>query len=230
MALSLNHIISDIRNIATSGSNSVEFKIEDSQIAFWINECRATLISQAIAKNQDISDTWVQKIGCLEMEHVIDSDCCLVDSSCYVYRSVEELPDSIETFGDNFIIRVTMPSGEIISKSNPFNSIYSKYNKYTGTKPEWYIKNKHLYVIHKDSLKYVTVYIIAEDPTELGAFRDCSDTECFSYETDYPCSLKMASQITDIVVRTKVYPFLQLPADNKNDAANTPESPLPKKI
>lgn len=230
MGLTLNHIISDIRNIATSGSNSVEFKIEDAQVAFWINECRATLISQAISKNQDLSDTWLQKIGCLEMEQVSDSECCLVDSSCYIWRSVEELPDSIETFGDNFIVRVTLPSGEIISKSNPFNAIYSRYNKYTGTKAEWYIRDKHLYVIHKDVLKYVTVYLIAEDPTDLGDFTDCSGDSCFTYTSDYPCSLKMANQITDIVVRTKVYPFLQLPADNRNDAANNNEQPLPKKI
>lgn len=230
MALTLNHIISDIRNISTSGSNSVEFKIEDSQIAFWVNETRAMLISQAIAKNQEITDVWISMLGCLEMELVDDSDCCLVDTKCFVYRSVQELPNTIETFDDNTIIRVTLPSGEIISKSNPFNSTYSKYNKYTGTKAEWYVKNNRLYVIHKDILKYVTVYLLVEDPIELMDFKDCSDNTCFSYNSDYPCSLKMASQITDIVVRTKVYPFLQLPADNRNDAANNNEQPLPKKI
>lgn len=230
MSLTLNHIISDIRNIATSGSNPVEFRIEDTQITYWINECRATLISQAIAKNQDINDSWIQKIGCLLMEKTTDSDCCLVPSDCYIYKSVQQLPDTIDTFSDNFIIRVTMPSGEIISKSNPFNSIYSKYNKYTDSKPEWFIKDNYLYVIHKDILKYVNVYLIAEDPSELANFTDCTDSTCFSVNSTYPCSLKMASMITDIVIRTKVYPYLQLPPDNRNDGANSPESALPKKI
>lgn len=230
MALTLNHIISDIRNIASSGSNPIEFRIEDEQIAFWVNQTRAMLISQAIQKLQDISDTWVQVISCLEMEQVDDVDCCRVSSTCKIYRSIQQLPESIETFGDNFIIRVTLPSGEIISKSNVFKSNYSKYNKYTSNKPEWFIKNGYLYIIHADILQYVTVYLIAEDPSELSSFTSCDDLPCFTNDTDYPCSLKMASMITDIVLKTKVYPFLQLPTDNKNDASNSPESPLPKKL
>jgi hypothetical protein len=66
MSLTTAKLVSDIRNIASSGSNPVEFKIEDSQILFWCNEVRSTLISQAIQKKQDLTDLWIQSITCLQ--------------------------------------------------------------------------------------------------------------------------------------------------------------------
>ena len=141
-----NLLISDLRNIATSGSNSIEFKIEDSQLLFWCNEIRSMLISQAISKRQDISDTWIQIISCLELELVDESECCEVTTGCYVLRTVREIPNTIETWMDNTILKVTLPTGEIITKSNPYRAQYSSYSKYTSNKPTWYIKNNRIYI------------------------------------------------------------------------------------
>lgn len=223
--LSLNKIIADIRNIATSGSNPIEFKIEEKQIEFWINEVRSTLISQAISKRQDISDTWVQIISCLDLELADQSECCIVDTGCYVLKSVQKIPDTIETWMDNTILKVTKPDGTIISKSNPFRSRYSSYAKYTKNKPEWYLRNGYLYVINETFLEKVNVWGVFENPADLFNFTSCNGGSCFNYEDEYPCSLKMAEQITDIVLKTRVYPFLQLPADNRNDAANINDTP-----
>lgn len=228
--MTANHIISDIRNIATSGSNPIEFKIEDSQILFWINEVRAMLISQALQRGQDISDVWVQKIACLELEQVDASDCCEDTTGCYVYQTVLELPATIETFGDNMIIRVTTSSGSIISKSNIFSEIYSDYNKYVNNKRIWWLNGRKVKVWSSMPLSKINVYLIAEDPSELSSYTSCDNSSCWTYDSNYPCSLKMASMITDIVVKTKVYPFLQFPSDNRNDADNASDGPVPKKI
>lgn len=221
-----SYIISDIRNIATSGSNPIEFKIEDSQILFWINEVRSTLISQAISKKQDISDTWIQVITCLELEQVDASECCNVQTGCYVLRTTVKLPDTIETWMDNTILKVTKPDGTIISKSNQFRSLYTSYNKFVGNKPYWYLKDGYIYVINEQLLETINVWGIFENPSELANFVSCNGDTCFSYDSEYPCSLKMAQQITDIVLKTRVYPFLQLPADNTNDAVNMPDKPV----
>lgn len=230
MSITANHIISDIRNIATSGSNPIEFKIEDSQILYWINEVRSMLISQALQRRQDISDIWIQRIPCLELELVDEAECCDVTTGCYILRTVRELPQTIEVFGDNMVIRVVGPSGEIIPKSNSFSNLYTKYNKYTSNKANWEVKNRKIYIKNTTLLDNITAYVILDDPSELATFNDCDDTTCWSYDSTYPCSLKMASMITDIVIKTKVYPFLQLPADNRNDADNSGETIIPKKI
>lgn len=228
MSLTTSKIVSDIRNIASSGSNPVEFKIEDSQIIFWVNEIRSMLISQAIQKKQDLSDTWVQSITCVELEQVDASECCNVPIGCYILRSKNLIPLTIESWMDNTIIKVTKPTGEIISKSNSFEATYNSYNKYTGVKSNWYLKNGYIYITNEQLLETINIYGIFEDPSDLSSFLSCSGNACFGWDSLYPCSLKMANDITNIVVKTKVFPFLQLPADNKNDAANINEQPNTK--
>lgn len=220
MATTLNQITADIRNIATSGDLTYSFRIEDEQIYFWINETRAMLISQALSKRQNISDVWVQAIKCLELIQVNASECCLVESDCYVLRSISQLPITIETHLDNSIIRVTTIDGEIISKSNPFEVKYNKYNKYTANKPQWFIQNGYLYVTNTDLLKYVSVYGLFEDPAVLAEYVDCNGQSCFDIDDPYPVSAKMANEITNYVIKAKVLPFMKFRQDDTNDGNN----------
>ena len=216
----LGEIIADIRNIATSGSNPVEFKIEEKQIEFWCNQIRSVLISQAIQRKQDLSDLWIQSISCLQLEQADESECCNAPVGCYVLKSVKKIPRTIESWTDNTIVKVVTPKGSIISKSNNFEVQYNKYNKYTGSKRNWYIKNDYLYITNEDLLDTVTIYGLFEDPSDLSEFISCDNNSCFNWDSIYPCSQKMADSITNIVLKTKVFPYLQLPADNVNDAAN----------
>ena len=230
MALTANKLVSDIRNIATSGSNPVEFRIEDSQVLFWCNEIRAMLIAQALQKRSDISDTWLQVISCLELELVDKSECCEITTNCYILRTKRELPDTIETSADNFIVRVETPKGEIISKTNPFEEKYIQYSKYVKEKARWFIKNNRIYIVNETLLEYINVWGIFEDPMTLKEYVACDGNTCFNWDSDYPASLKMANDITNIVLKTKVYPFLQLPADNTNDANNSTTPPNTKNL
>ena len=215
--MTVNQIISDIRNIATSGSNPIEFRIEDSQLLFWCNEIRSKLISQAIGKKQDVNDVWVQRIKCLELEQVDKSECCDIVTNCYILKSVQEIPDVVEAIGTMSVETIL---GKIISYTNMFEAKYSKFNKYTKERPRWFVRDRFLYIINEDILKYVNIDLILENPAELADFTDCSGAVCFTMNDTYPCTLKMASDIVDIVYKTKVIPFFQLPTDSKNDASN----------
>ncbi len=215
----LRHLVADIRNIADSGKNNYSFRISDEQIALWVSEVRSKLISQAIAKRQDISDIWVQELSCLELELVDSSDCCFITTDCYILRTKRQLPSTVENYSDNLILRVTSPIGDVISKSNAFEAKYNKYNKYTGPKSQWYLNNGYLYVTNEILLEYINVFAIFEDPEELSDFSSCSSSiGCFSWDSKYPCSLKMADDITNIVMQTKVMTFLQMPHDTTNDS------------
>ncbi len=224
--ITLNQITSDIRNMAASGELAYAFRIEDEQIYFWVHEIRAMLISQAIQKRQNITDTWVQSISCLELQQVDESECCLVDTGCMVLRSVLPLPHTIETTADNSIIRVMTSTGQIISKSNPFEAKYNKYNRYTADKTQWFLKNGYLYILNSQLMKYVTVYGLFEDPSELASYTSCTGVPCFSIDDSYPVSNKMANDITNYIIKTKVVPFLKFPQDLSNDGAKN-ESQLP---
>lgn len=230
MAITANKLVSDIRNIATSGSNPVEFRIEDSQVLFWCNEIRSKLIAQQVQNRKDISDTWLQPLTCLALEQVDKSECCELETDCMILRTVRQLPDTIETAGDNFIVRVEKPNGDIIAKTNAFEEKYNKYNKYVKNKIRWFLKNNYIYIVNETFLETINLWAVFEDPTDLKEFISCNGSTCFDWEGTYPVSMKMATDITDIVLKTKVYPFLQLPQDNTNDANNTTVQPNTKNI
>lgn len=216
--ISATDIASDIQNIATSGSNNIEFRIETMQLLFWINEVRAQLIAQSLNRRDDINDTWLQTINCLEMEQVDSAECCTVTSGCYVLRSKKQLPSTIDSYKDNWIVSVTTPLGDIIPKQNVFKARYQKYNTFTANKPGWYLKNDYLYVTNNQLLKYVNVTALFSDPTDLENFVNCEDQACFTMDGPYPVTYNQAKQITDIILQTRVYPFLSFGQDKKNDA------------
>lgn len=214
----LRHGVADVRNIADSGKNNYSFRITDEQIAFWFAEIRAMLISQAIAKRQDITDTWVQDLSCMELELVDASECCFITTDCYILKTKVRIPNTIETAGDNLILRVTNPMGDIIPKSNVFEAKYNRYNKYTGKKSQWYLRDGYLYITSELLLEHVNIFAIFENPEDLAGLSTCGGAACFSWDSKYPCSLKMANDITNIIMQTKVMPFLQMPHDTSNDA------------
>ena len=224
MAISANHIIADIRNIASSNTNSDNFKASTEQILFWVEEIRAVLIGQSLSKKDDINDSWVQYIPCLQLTQVDISECCEIATGCYLLRTVNPLPSTIDTYKDNWLVSVTTPYNDIISKSNTFKSRYQQYNKYTATKPVWYIKNDFLYITNNTFMEYVNVAGLFDRPSELANFSNCSGEKCWSMNSEYPVSLTIASQITDIVLKTKVYPMLSSMSDTSNNASGvTPQ-------
>lgn len=213
---SLNQLISDQRNIADSGENNYSFRIADSQLAYWNHETRAMLISQDITKRKDISDIWVQALTCVDLQQVDKSECCLITTKCYILRSVLKIPSTIETYGDNLILRVTTSKGDIITKTNPFKTKYNQYNKYTSEKMSWYIEKGYIYITSDDLLETINIYGVFDNPEELSNFTKCGS--CFSWDNEYPVSMKMANDMTNIILKTKILPFLQLPQDTTNNS------------
>lgn len=219
--ITLAQITSDIENLATSGDLSYVFRIEHEQIHYWAHEVRAMLISQALQRKENLSDVWVQSISCVNMIQVDESECCLVDTGCFVLRSENKLPITIETFNDNSIVRVVSASGDIISKSNSFETSYSSFNKYTSKKARWFLKNGYLYILNNQMIEKVTVYGLFEDPTELSNWVDCSNSSCYNIDTSpYPVGAKMANEITNYIIKVKVIQFLKFKQDNTNDGSN----------
>ena len=230
MAITAAHLIYDVVEMASSGGNPNEFKISNEQILYWVEEIRAQLIAQSLAKRDDVNDSWVQYINCVELEQVSAAECCLVESDCYILRSKKRMPATIDTWKDNWIISVTTMDGTSIPKSNPIKQRYQKYNKYTGSKRSWFIKDDYLYVLNDQVLTYVTVAGLFETPSDLAEFISCEGEACWTLDSHYPISLNMAGQITDIIMKTKVNPFMNYPMDNKNDAnGGTPQQNIQNK-
>ena len=224
MSITARHLIYSILEIASSGGLPTDFSISEELILHWIEETRSKLISQKLDKKDDINDSWVQYIPCVGLALADVSECCEAPIGCYVLKSTKRLPQTIDTWKDNSIISVSTLDGSLISKSNPFKHKYQKYNKYTSTINSWYIKNDYLYVINNDFLELVEVALLAETPSDLKRFTDCGGNSCFNLDSNYPVSLTLATQITDIIIKNKIAPFFTFSKDDSNNAnSQTPQ-------
>lgn len=221
--VTLKKIVSDVINIASSGSNPTDFKISYNQIAYWAIQLRATFIAQQINKRKDYSNTWVQTISCMDLEQIDKSDCCEVTTGCTILRTVLPVPSTIETYGDTMIIRVTDAMGNVIPKTNYMEVVYNSNSKYAFKKPKWFERNNRIYIVNNDFLTKINVDLIVENPQDLADYVNCNGVSCYSDDDNFPCSLAMAAQITDTIIKTKVNPFLTLPQDTTNNANQQPD-------
>ncbi len=218
MAITAAKLTYDIIEIASGGGLASEFTISQEQVLYWVEQTRAILIGQSLNKRDDLNDSWVQYINCLDLETVDASDCCDVPSDCILLKSVQQLPSTVDTWKDNWIVSVSTMDGSSIPKSNPIKQKYQQYNKYTKNNRSWYMKDNYLYIINEVFLEKVNVAGIFEFPSDLSRFVSCDGQACWTYDSNYPVSLSMASQITDIIVKTKITPFLNFPNDNSNNS------------
>jgi len=223
MAITLNKLTFDIKNIASSGVQSDNFRISDRQVEYWIHQCRANLIYQDMLKRKDITDAFIQEINCIDLQLVDQSECCNNEIGCYELESIEDIPQTIDVTGDNMIISVNTMDGTLIHKSNSSRKKYSSYSKYTSSVRRWYIRNKKLRIINDTFLDKVSLRGIFDDPSEVGKFYNCDGDLCWTTDSQYPVTMKMANTITDIILKTKIYPLLSLPQDKSNDAEDSPD-------
>ena len=83
-----------------------------------------------------------------------------------------------------------------------------------------YLKNDYIYIINSDFLSKINVVGIWDTPSDLLDYVNCSGDTCFHLDDPYPCNQKMASVITDTVIKTKILPYIQMPKDDTNNANN----------
>jgi len=214
----LNKLVRQCLEMANGGSVPNDSQASYELVRQWVEEQRAILISQSISKGDDINDSWIQYINCVDLEQIDSSSCpCEVTSGCLVLKSKQRLPSTIDTWEDNNINSVVTPLGVVISKTNPVKSRYDKYNKYTGEKRAWFIKDDYLYILNEEMLESVSVSGVFEYPMDVARFT-CNGQPCMTEDSPYPVSLNLMSNIIDIVVKTKIIPFMQSFASMTNDA------------
>jgi len=216
-------LVNDIRLIASSGPTSQNFRISDRQIYHWINECRATLISQAMSKREDAQDVWQQTIPKIELSLVDRSRATDLTTDCYILKSNLAIPGTID--GTENYFSITGVDDTQITPANMFNAKYKKFNKFTGKKATWYIKDSYLFIENTtgNMLKYVSATGIFEDPEDLNDFKTAEDEVLWDWDSEYPITAKLANIITDIVIKTKVLPLVQSIGDTQNNAKDNSE-------
>lgn len=200
--------------------------IDIRQIKSDIHNVRAKLIRQQLSKGRDVSNSIIQDLGCVEVEHVDAAECCDLQLDCNVIRMVNTLPSIMENYEGALITRV----GPVNRMDVGFNfvsyqqAVFSGNGKFNSHLIYAFLLNNRIYLKSKSDLvkyiEFINVRGVFSNPEEAKAFNSCSTGEpCFSDDHQYPVESWMIDMILTEVTN-KYITQIKLPEDTSNNSNN----------
>jgi hypothetical protein len=193
-----------------------------------------------LTKRNKISQWNYQVLPCIELIKAPIHECPCIPTNCTIWRSKYELPSPI-TGHSHELQSVTDTSGTVIFDGITWKAKKRKHaNKYTATKPDYYIRNNYIYITLANKIEVVAIEGLFNDPLqvlEYPSFCDekpdiCGDvpaevTDCTSFpEKDLPIDNKSLDAIIEMCVPELIQLFMQGKEDNFNNSRDN--NPLDK--
>ncbi len=203
--MTLNQLIDNILLIARNNNIAESEHLSRAQIEKWIIGYRAMLIKQDIDKGRDINELYLTTIEPihLDREETVPG--------YFTYVGDKELPKLIDFNYRPGVINVRDMFGNIIQIGSRTKAKLQKYRKATCKDYIAWVKNNRIYVDgDSNQLEYVSVDVIAEDPTELKA--------CFDPDSEFPIPSAMIPTITQMILERELRFMITMPSDDTNDA------------
>lgn len=224
----LNRVaIQRVQSLYSAGIQSDDSRLSNRHIFSVLCSVRSQLLAQEQKKGQRVSSFAYQQLPCIELEIAPLNECCGPQSGCLTLKSVHPIPDFL--FGaSKGIFRLSGLDGNLsISETTFEDKKFKGGNKYTAAKPDFYLRNRYLYVTVTTKLETVTGEGIFVNPIDAYLFpSSCAGktVECrsyldyeFPYEGDIesPLILMAAQELIEILSKNK--------EDKKNNAQESRE-------
>lgn len=225
-----NEIIQRIQSLYSKGVESDDSRLTPRHIYNKMLTVRSKLISQEARKKQRISQWNYQTIPCIEMIKAPVHECpCLPPIGCEIYRTKEQLPEPLTDLNQHLIQSVTTIDGRtVFSEIGWIEKKYKSANKYTGNKPDYFIRNKYLYITQKKGASIIAVTGLFEDPWEAETYpsyceNDCTDCEnCDSpLDMEFPIDDDMVDTLVEMSFNELIVLFSQGVEDVTNNSRDT---------
>lgn len=203
--MTLNQLVDNILLIARNNNIAESEHLSRVQIEKWIIGYRAMLIKQDIDKDRDINDMYLTTIEPihLDREETVPG--------YFTYVGDKELPKLIDFNYRPGVINVRDMFGNMIQIGSRTKAKLQKYRKATCKDYIAWVKNNRIYVDgDSNQLEYISVDVIAEDPTELNA--------CFDPDNEFPIPSAMIPTITQMILERELRFMITMPSDDTNDA------------
>lgn len=203
--MTLQNLVDDVMLEARNNNIVESEKLSKHQIILWIKSYRAMLIKQKLDKKEPLDDMFTQTIRM----HVNKIECT---PGHIEYVGDKELPTLLDTKNITGLIQVKDAYGNIIQIGNETKMKFQKYRKYTCKDYIAYKKDNKVYVEGGlNTLEYIDVKVLAEDPTE--------DKLCYNpNEDEYPIPAYMWPTIKNMIFNSDIYTMFQQRSDVTNDS------------
>lgn len=209
--MTLNQLIDNVLLIARNNNVAESEHLSRAQIEKWILSYRAMLIKQGIDKDRDINDLYITTIEPIHLEKQEKVP------GYFTYVGDEELPKLIDFNFRPGVVAVRDMFGNIIQIGNKTKAKLQKYRKATCKDYIAWVKGNKIYVEGDDNqLEYISVDVIAEDPTEIKS--------CFDPDKEFPIPAAMIPTITQMILEKELRVMLAMPSDDINNAQDNTQN------
>lgn len=230
--MKIEEAIQSVQSLYSKGVQSKDSRLTSRHIYSTLVSARTTILKQQINKRQKVNDSCYQPLSCIELEKAPIHECpCAPKKGLYILRSKQYLPKIISSLDKPLIQYVIELNGTTRLDRTTFENVkYSSGDKYTGTKPKYYIKNNRLYITVLKMLKAVSANILAEDPLEAYLFsslcEECDTCkECIDpMQLDFYTDRDSFNSIAKITKDELVVMFGQMREDKNDDASDDIQS------
>lgn len=223
----LNTLTSDLLRIIRSSNIASSETISRRQLEDWAHQYRALLLKRDLDKGKKPNADYIQEITQLLLERVDltgDEITALgIQSGHYIYRTILEIPTTIDLNFTSGFTFIGTPLGEEIQFIPEGRSRWQRYKKYTSNDKLCFLRNKHLYIVSSQALAYITIRGIFEIPTEVGRFTNPTTNQpYFDMDSKYPIPVNMIPDLKNFILSKELKIQASSPTDVKNDSANNP--------
>ena len=222
--MKVSEIIQRIQSLYSRGVQSDDSRLTSRHIYNKMVSLRSKLITQEAKQKQKVNDWNYQELPCVELIKASKHECpCLPAIGCTILKSKEPLPKPLTNLHKHLIRAVTSLDGSIVYDPTEWKKLkYRKGNKYTPYTPEYWIRNNHLYTMHRHGPKVLFVELLAEDPLEAENFPsfcgNISTEECNNpLEGKFPIDNDMVDTLVELASAELISVFKQ----NTEDLTNT---------
>jgi hypothetical protein len=209
--------ISDDENIAIK-------KIKDA-----VHDARASLLKQKFDKNvRVIDDMYTQSLGALEIESVDSSAYSAIRSGRYMYRTVKEIPVTIERRNYEGTFTRIGPADKLAKAYNLVSydrALFSGNGKFNKDQIFCFLRDDRIYLIsnsgayHKTT-QFIDVEGVFQNPSQVAVFKDVAGESLYSDDAAYPISRGMRNVLEQMVLKEKFGVEINAPSDSVNDGTH----------
>lgn len=200
--------------------------ISIKEIYDMVHDVRATLLKQKFDKNARVIDTiYTQSLGALEIEAVDSSAHSNITSGRYMFRTVKEIPPTIDRANYEGTFTRIGPADKLSVKYNLVSydrALYSGNGRFNKDAIFAFLRDNKIYLIsnsgayHK-TVQFIDVEGVFQNPEQVAIFKDVSGSSLTFYDEAYPIGRGMRRDIENIILKEKLGIEAQAPSDKLND-------------
>ena len=212
--MTLSNLIDNILQIARNNNVAESEHLSRHQIALWIHYYRAFMIKQWIDRERlldDIDEMFIQTIEPIHLDKVETSP------GKIVYVGDRELPKLIKFNKRVGVVAVRDMHGNLIQLGSYTKAKLQKYRKATCADYIAWVKGNKIYVEGDSNLlEWISVDVIAEDPTDLG--------DCWDPDDEYPIPGAMIPTIVQLIMERELNVMVRMPSDTTNNSEDNTQN------